>query len=124
MAKYNILVVDDSATMRQLLTLGLKRISDTRVVEAGNGVEALKKISEEKFSLMLVDINMPLMDGFKLLGILRQDPNNSQIPVIVVTTEGSESDRKKGMELGANAYLSKPIRTTELIRKVKEILKA
>ncbi len=123
MAKYNFLVVDDSAAMRQLLSISLKRLPDVRVVEAGNGVEALKKLSEEKFSLVLVDIHMPLMDGLKLLDTVRQDPNISQIPIIVISTGGSESDRKRGMELGANAYLSKPIRTNELLKKIMEILK-
>jgi len=123
MADYNFLVVEDSPTMRQLITFSLKRIRGAKIVEAGNGVEALKKLSEEKFSLILADINMPLMDGLKLLSIVRKDPNYSHIPIIIVSTEGTEADRDKGMQLGANAYLPKPIQTNDLLKTVKELLK-
>jgi two-component system chemotaxis response regulator CheY len=71
----------------------------------------------------VADINMPLMDGLKLLSIVRKDPNHSQVPVIIVSTEGTEADKEKGMNLGANAYLPKPIQTNDLLRTVKELLK-
>jgi two-component system chemotaxis response regulator CheY len=122
MSDYNFLVVEDSPTMRQLISFSLKRIRNVRIVEAGNGVEALKKLSGDKFDLMLVDINMPLMDGLKLLSIVRKDPAYKDIPVVIVTTEGGQADREKGMSLGANAYLSKPIQTNELLKTVKDLL--
>jgi two-component system chemotaxis response regulator CheY len=123
MADYNFLVVEDSPTMRQLISFSLKRLRGARIVEAGNGVEALKKLSENKFNLIVADINMPLMDGLKLLSIVRKDPSHSQVPVIIVSTEGTEADKEKGMNLGANAYLPKPIQTNDLLRTVKELLK-
>lgn len=123
MADYNFLVVEDSPTMRQLISFSLKRLRGARIVEAGNGVEALKKLSENKFNLIVADINMPLMDGLKLLSIVRKDPSHSQVPVIIVSTEGTEADKEKGMNLGANAYLPKPIQTNELLKTVKELLK-
>jgi two-component system, chemotaxis family, chemotaxis protein CheY len=123
MAEYSFLVVEDSPTMRQLISFSLKRIRGAKISEAGNGVEALKKLSENKFNLIVADINMPLMDGLKLLSIVRKDPNYSMIPVIIVTTEGAEADKEKGMKLGANAYLPKPIQTSELLKTVKELLK-
>jgi two-component system chemotaxis response regulator CheY len=123
MADYNFLVVEDSPTMRQLISFSLKRLRGARIVEAGNGVEALKKLSENKFNLIVADINMPLMDGLKLLSIVRKDPNHQQTPVIIVSTEGTEADKEKGMNLGANAYLPKPIQTNELLKTVKELLK-
>lgn len=123
MAVYNFLIVEDSPTMRQLISFSLKRLKNVKIVEATNGVDALKKLSEEKFSLIIADINMPLMDGLKLLSIIRNDPIYNNIPVIIVTTEGAEADREKGIKLGANAYLSKPIQTTELLKVVTGLLK-
>ncbi|MHB8483328.1 MAG: response regulator [Nitrospiria bacterium] len=122
MSLYSFLVVEDSPTMRQLVTFSLKRIRNAKIVEATDGVDALKKMSEEKFSLIIADINMPLMDGLKLLSIIRKDPNFTSIPVIIVTTEGAEVDKEKGLKLGANAYLTKPIQTNALLNKVKELL--
>ena len=123
MADYNFLIVEDSPTMRQLMVFSLKRIRNSKMAEASNGVEALQKLAQEKFSLLVVDINMPLMDGLKLLGIMREDPRYKDIPVIIATTEGAEADRQRGIKLGANAYLTKPIQTQELLKTVKELLK-
>ena len=122
MADYNFMVVEDSPTMRQLLVFSLKRIRNSKVVEANNGVEALKKLATETFHLLIVDINMPLMDGLKLLTIMRGDPRYKDIPIILATTVGADTDRDRGLKLGANAYLAKPIQTHELLKKVKEIL--
>jgi two-component system, chemotaxis family, chemotaxis protein CheY len=123
MSDYNFLVVEDSPTMRQLISFSLKRVQNAKIVEASDGVDALKKLSEGKFHLIIADINMPLMDGLKLLSIIRKDPSHQDIPVIIVTTEGAEADRNQGLKLGANAYLSKPIKTTELLSTVKDLLK-
>jgi len=123
MAEYNFLVVEDSPTMRQLISFSLKRIRGAKISEAGNGVEALKKLSEIKFNLIVADINMPLMDGLKLLSLVRKDPNHAQIPFIIVSTEGADTDKDKGMQLGANAYLPKPIQTNELLKTVKQLVK-
>jgi two-component system chemotaxis response regulator CheY len=123
MAGLNFLVVDDSPTMRQLVVFSLKRIRGAKVVEASNGVDALKKLSEDRFDLAIVDINMPLMDGLKLLSLIRKDPNYQQLPVVIVTTEGTDADRQKGLQLGANAYLPKPIQTNDLLKTVRGLLK-
>ena len=116
------LIVEDSPTMRQLIAFSLKRIRNSRVVEATDGIDALKKLSGEDFNLIIADINMPLMDGLKLLSLLRREPKYKQIPVVIVTTEGAELDREKGLKLGANAYLSKPIQTNQLLKIVKGLL--
>ncbi|MCI0528575.1 MAG: response regulator [Nitrospira sp.] len=123
MSEYNFLIVEDSPTMRQLISFSLKRIQNAKIVEASDGVDALKKLSEGKFHLIIADINMPMMDGLKLLSIIRKDPQYNHVPVIIVTTEGAEADREKGMKLGANAYLSKPIQTNDLVKTVKDLLK-
>ncbi|MEK6681810.1 MAG: response regulator [Nitrospirota bacterium] len=120
---YNFLVVDDSPTMRQLITFALKRIHNCQITEANDGVDALKKLSGNKFNLILLDINMPLMDGLKLLSILRGNPTYNDVPIIIITTEGADADREKAMKLGANAYIAKPIQTNELLKVVRGFLK-
>jgi two-component system chemotaxis response regulator CheY len=114
----NILVVEDSPTMRQLISFAMKRISGSKVIEATDGVDALKKISSEKIDLILCDINMPVMDGLKLVSLVRGNPTYKDIPIIMITTEGAEEDRKRALAIGANAYLPKPIQTQELIKLV------
>ena len=118
----NILVVEDSPTMRQLISFAIKRIPSCRVIEATDGVDALKKLSSEKIDLILADINMPVMDGLKLVSLVRGNPAYKDIPVIIVTTEGAEEDRKRALAIGANAYLPKPIQTQELLKLVNTYL--
>jgi len=114
----NILVVEDSPTMRQLISFAMKRIAGSKVIEATDGVDALKKLSSEKIDLILCDINMPVMDGLKLVSLVRGSPGYKDIPIIMITTEGAEEDRKRALAIGANAYLPKPIQTQELIKLV------
>lgn len=118
----NILVVEDSPTMRQLISFAMKRIPQSKIIEAVDGVDALKKLSSDTIDLILADINMPIMDGLKLVSLVRGNPQFKHIPIIIITTEGAEEDRKKAMSIGANAYLAKPIQTQELIRKVQELI--
>ena len=122
MPDHNFLVVEDSPTMRQLITFALKRIPGSRVVEANDGIDALKKLSTQKFDMILTDINMPIMDGLKLVSMVRNDPVHKAIPIIIITTEGADEDRKRGLALGANAYIAKPIQTADLLSVVKEII--
>lgn len=122
MPEYNFLVVEDSPTMRQLITFALKRIPGSKVVEANDGIDALKKLSTNKIDLILTDINMPIMDGLKLVSMVRNDPAYKAIPIIIITTEGAEEDRKRGLALGANAYIPKPIQTQDLLNVVNQIL--
>ncbi len=117
----DIMVVEDSPTMRQLITFALKRQPDFNVVEAENGADALSRLTDRVFDLILVDINMPVMDGLKLVGLLREDPKYKKTPIIIITTEGSDEDRKKAMAIGASAYLSKPVHTHELLKMVDEL---
>jgi len=114
----NILVVEDSPKMRQLISFAMKRIAGSKVIEATDGVDALKKLSSEKIDLILCDINMPVMDGLKLVSLVRGSPGYKDIPIIMITTEGAEEDRKRALAIGANAYLPKPIQTQELIKLV------
>ena len=122
MAKQRCLVVEDSPTMRQLIVFALKRIPDLEIVEASDGVDALKKLPEGRFDVMLTDINMPIMDGLKLISLMKSNPTYKDIPVVVITTEGAREDREKGLALGAMSYITKPIQTTSLLKVIKEIL--
>lgn len=120
--KKQALVVEDSPTMRHLLVFALVKIKDMEVTEAENGVDGLKKLKERMYDIIVVDINMPLMDGFKLISMVRRDKKLSHIPIVIVTTEGAEEDRRRGLSLGANAYITKPIRSAEFSRKVEQLL--
>lgn len=117
-----ILVVEDSPTMRQLILFSLKRLPGLEIVEAVDGVDALRKLPEHSFDLVLTDINMPVMDGLKLLAMMKGNATYKEIPVVIITTEGREEDRKQGMALGAHDYIPKPIQTPHLLRVVKKVL--
>ena len=118
------LVVEDSPTMRQLIVFALRRIKGLEITEADDGVDALKKLSGGvRFDIILTDINMPIMDGLKLVKRVRSDPTHKTTPIIIITTEGAQEDRERAMQLGANAYITKPIQAPQVIAKVKELLK-
>jgi two-component system chemotaxis response regulator CheY len=116
------LVVEDSPTMRQLICFALKRIKGLAIVEADDGVDALKKIAGQKFDIILTDINMPIMDGLKLVSRVRSQDSTKSIPIVIITTEGASEDRQRALALGANAYITKPIQAPQVIAKVKELL--
>ena len=122
MAEYSCLVVEDSPMMRQLVVFALGRISNLTVTEADDGVDGLRKLAAGKFDIILTDINMPIMDGLKLVKRVRSDEALKGIPIIIITTEGAEEDRQRALALGANAYITKPIQAPQVIAKVKELL--
>lgn len=117
------LVVEDSPTMRQLIVFALSRIKTLKVIEADDGVDALKKLSQQHFDILITDINMPMMDGLKLVSMVRKDEVHKEIPIVIITTEGAQEDRQRALSLGANAYITKPIQAPQVISKVKELLK-
>lgn len=123
MADYSCLIVEDSPMMRQLLVFAMARVRNLRVTEADDGVDALRKLATARFDLIVTDINMPIMDGLKLIRRVRTDENHKSTPIIVITTEGAEEDRHRALQLGANAYITKPIQAPQVIAKVKELLK-
>jgi two-component system chemotaxis response regulator CheY len=117
------LVVEDSPTMRQLIVYALRRIPGLVVVEASDGLDALRKLAPpSRFDIILTDINMPVMDGLKLVHRVRNDPELAGLPIVVITTEGGEEDRRRALALGANAYITKPIQAPQVIATVKELL--
>jgi two-component system, chemotaxis family, chemotaxis protein CheY len=117
------LVVEDSPTMRQLIVFALKRIKGLAITEADDGVDALKKLAgTTRFDIILTDINMPIMDGLKLVKRVRSDESLKSIPIVIITTEGGAEDRQRALALGANSYITKPIQAPQVIAKVKELL--
>lgn len=124
MARHRILIVEDSPTMRQLLVFALKRLKDVDIIEAQDGMDGLRKVSSDHFDLALVDINMPVMDGLKLISLIRGEDNLKSMPIIVITTEGANEDRERALALGANEYLTKPIQANKVLRVAQGLLKA
>lgn len=117
----SILVTDDSSIMRMFLVLNLKRMLKVNITEAVNGIDALAKIKSAKFDLLLTDMNMPEMNGAELVRWVRTGLN-SDMPIVVITTMGEIKDRERGMALGANGYLTKPVNPAELIKTVCKFL--
>ena len=122
MVEYHCLVVEDSPMMRQLLVFALSRVKQLKVTEADDGVDGLRKLAAGKFDIILTDINMPIMDGLKLVKRVRTDPVHKDVPIVVITTESAEEERQRALALGANAYITKPIQAPQVIAKVKELL--
>lgn len=123
MSELRALVVDDSPAMRKSIMYALQRVVGLTCVEAQDGADGLKKFSQEKFDVLLTDINMPLMDGLKLIHMLRQNPLNSALPIVVITTESAEEDRQRALRLGASAYLVKPVQARDVVETVKGLLR-
>ncbi len=117
-----VLIVDDSPTMRQLLVFALKRLPGIVIAEASNGVEGLKKLTSEAFDLIFTDINMPIMDGLKLVSLVRNDPAQKHIPIVVITTEGADEDRKRAFALGATDYITKPVQSPQVQEVARRLL--
>jgi two-component system chemotaxis response regulator CheY len=123
MDRRQILIVEDSPTMRQLLVFALRRLKNVEIVEAQDGMDGLRKVSNDHFDLALIDINMPVMDGLKLISLIRGDDDLKDIPICVITTEGAKEDRARALSLGANEYLTKPIRANRVLAVARSLLK-
>ncbi len=117
-----ILVVDDDPDILQFVRLNLE-LDGFDVELAGGGREALEKASAEPPDLMLLDVMMPEIDGLTVLRRMRSDPTTANIPVIVLTARSLAEDRVKGLDLGADDYITKPFDLEELIARVKTVLR-
>lgn len=119
----SILVVEDSATMRSLITQALEDLGrPAKIDEAENGFEALRLLPRVPYALIVTDINMPDINGLELVSFVKQNDAYRGIPLIIVSTEGSERDRDRGLELGADAYLIKPFEPDQLRQVALELL--
>ncbi len=117
-----ILIVEDSPTMRSLLVSALEELDrPVKITEVANGFEALRELPRVAYDLILTDINMPDINGLELVSFVKNNAAFRSIPLVIVSTEGSERDRDKGMSLGADAYLVKPF-VPETLREIAQDL--
>jgi len=119
--KKKILSVDDSPSVRKLVEFTLKS-KGFQVASAQDGVAALEIMANEKFDAIVLDINMPRMNGLEFLEKVKSNDVYASIPVIMLTTEGQEEDQDKAMDLGAIAYIVKPFKPSLLLRIVDKTL--
>lgn len=121
-----ILVVEDSSSMRAYLTTiiegGADSFIDLEIVEAASGFEALKTLPHHKFDAILTDINMPDINGLELVSFLKNHPVYRAIPIMVISTESTDEDRRRAEALGAEEYLIKPFQSAELVDKLRRLL--
>lgn len=116
-----VLVVEDSSAMRSLIASTVEEIKGYETTEAGNGFEALKALPSERFDLIITDINMPDINGLEIIHFVRNNASYKDIPLIIVTTDQGEADRKKGLALGAQEYITKPFDPETLKTVVKRL---
>ncbi len=116
---YLILIVDDEARMRRFMQMNLD-LEGYRVVEADNGLEAIERVRDDLPDLVLLDVMMPELDGFEALRIIRE---TSTVPVIMLTVKDDEEDKIKGLELGADDYVTKPFSPRELASRIKAVIR-
>jgi two-component system, chemotaxis family, chemotaxis protein CheY len=103
----NVLIVDDSPTVRKFVSVSLS-MQGFSVVVACDGMDALEKLPQKKFDLVITDLNMPNMDGFDLIRHLRENPEYKDLPVVILTSLSDEANREEGARLGVASYLVKP----------------
>lgn len=118
-----ILVVDDSPTIVKFVSFSLRN-GGYNVVTACDGMDALEKVSRlaEGVQLIITDLNMPNLDGYSLIATLRQNQKYRETPIIILSSEGSEDDRQRGLEVGATSYLVKPFKSSLLLSEVSKVL--
>ena len=114
-----ILIVEDEANIRELLRLYLEREGYT-VIEAENGVEGIKKWKSDKPDMLLLDVMMPVMDGWAVCKEIRME---SDVPIIMLTAKGETADRVSGLEMGADDYIVKPLEMPEVIARVRAVFR-
>ena len=122
MNERQVLIIEDSPTMRQLIQFALRRIPDLSLIEANHGAEALDILASKKVDLILLDLRMPVMSGFSFLEKFADLPDGKETPVIVITTEGDQESIDRAISLGAAAYITKPVNSTDIAEVIGETL--
>ena len=116
-----VLVVDDSETIRQHVAEALTA-AGFQVIEASDGAAGLLRAAQHDFSMIILDVNMPLLNGLEMLERLRDDPKTASIPVVMLTTEAQRSMIERARQSGASAWLIKPIKVESLVSTVNKVL--
>ncbi len=122
MPKLNVLVVEDDDAIREMLVMVLEQ-SDFEVMEAANAEEALRKLAEKLPDLILLDWMLPGISGVELARRLKKDEGYSDLPIILLTARGEEEDKVRGLEIGADDYMTKPFSPKELIARIKAVMR-
>jgi two-component system chemotaxis response regulator CheY len=117
-----ILVVDDSKVMRDMIVACLRAIPDTSFVHASSGLEAIERLSLSPFDLMVLDLNMPDIGGVEVLEFVRGQDTLQALPVLIVTTRGDDQSREQVLKAGATSFLAKPFTPDSIIAEVRAIL--
>jgi two-component system chemotaxis response regulator CheY len=117
------LIIDDSSATRAYVRAALEEMAEMQVSEASSGFDALRVLPRERFDLLVVDINMPNINGLELISFIRRSETHRETPLLIISTEASERDRSRAMALGANGYLAKPFSAEALAAAVREINK-
>jgi two-component system chemotaxis response regulator CheY len=121
---HRVLLVEDSSTMRSFVAAALEGEGSFEITQVENGFDALKALPSGRFDLVITDVNMPDINGLELIKFIRSSPVYMHTPLIIISTEGRDKDRARGMSLGANAYLVKPFTPDALLAAVREQLAA
>ncbi len=121
MAEYTVLIVEDEPDMQRAIKLRLESIG-FKVETASDGLEGLQKIKKLEPDLVLLDIMLPKMDGFKVCNMIKFDKKYKNIPIIILSAKSAQKDFYTAKNVGADAYLTKPFTTAELLKKIKEML--
>ena len=119
--KNNILVVEDSLSVRKFIMMTLK-LDGYKTIGCNDGMEALEKLAKEKIDLLITDVSMPNMDGYKLIKTVREDSEYKDIPIIVLSSLDKPEEIEFGLAAGANTYLVKPFNSTKLIYEVSKFV--
>jgi two-component system chemotaxis response regulator CheY len=117
-----VLVVDDSRAMRAYVRGALLESLDCLVVEAASGFEALRLLPRDSYDVVVTDINMPDINGLELIRFVRSSERHRDVPIVIISTQASERDHQRAMELGANQYLIKPFRPEEIVGAVTSLV--
>ncbi len=119
-----ILIVDDELHIRLLLQQTLEELEDegVRLLTADNGEKALQKIKEEKPKLVFLDVMMPKINGFEVCKTVKNDLGMKDVYIVMLTAKGQEFDKRKGKEVGADIYITKPFNPDEIVKKAREVL--
>jgi two-component system chemotaxis response regulator CheY len=120
---YTCLLIDDSPLMRQLVMYALVRLKTVTVTEAVDGLVGIRHLATNSYDLIITDINMPFVNGLKVIQHARANERHKHVPIIVISTESALEDRRRAMALGASAYITKPIQAPQVIAAVKDLLK-
>jgi two-component system, chemotaxis family, chemotaxis protein CheY len=117
------LVVDDSAAMRRHVRQALAALPGFEVSEACDGADAWRQLVSARFDILLTDLNMPVLDGLKLVALVRQGTALAGLPILVITGEAAAADRQRALELGADALLAKPVEGPAVVAAVRSLLR-